>query len=342
VSSEIPATEHLDAFSLGGRYLCVSTPDLVEAQATIGRIYRPFRWKTPYSLRPAMAPISLHHAPLGDVSLSTISYGRAVEIQPEADEGAMIVLATLEGCVEVVSGAQQTRCTAGGFAVISSPQTTKFIYGETCRVLKVGLDKRRAEALCWRFLGGSRKKRLDFDLAMTDPVLRQRWVAFVRLLVQMAHTGFDNRRDVPMATSLQEMLLASLLLGQPNAHSDELGASGSKTLLSRQLRRAVDFIENHADEAITASRIAQESGCSERSLWRGFASSMNTTPMRYLRDLRLRRVRAELLNSDRQRETVIAVASRWGFAHMGEFGRHYRTLFGESPTQTRGSSRVPT
>ncbi len=336
--TELHHVNTLDAFDLGEQYLRVSTEDLHEAQAAISRIYQPYRWDTAgTTTRGAAAPVLLHHAPLGDISLSTLAYGRSIEIQPEVEDDAMLVVAALEGCVDIISGGQSSRCTTGRFAVISSPRTTTFMYGEACRVLKVGLNKRRAEALCWRLLGGSRKTGLEFEVNMTDSVLLQRWSAFSQMLLQVARTGFDHQRDALMAASLEEMLLGSLLHGQANTHSDELATTSSRNVLSRQLRRAISFIEAHADEPITASRIAEESGCSFRSLTRGFADSLNTTPMRYLRELRLRRVRAELLKPERQKETIIAVASSWGFGHMGEFASHYRILFGESPNETRST-----
>lgn len=54
--------------------------------------------------------------------------------------------------------------------------------------------------------------------------------------------------------------------------------------------------------------------------------------MHYLRDLRLQRVRDELLSGSGS--PVASVALRWGFEHMGRFATQYRQAFGETPSQT--------
>ena len=59
--------------------------------------------------------------------------------------------------------------------------------------------------------------------------------------------------------------------------------------------------------------------------------------MRYLRDLRLKRVRAELESGKSRR--VHDSALRWGFVHAGRFSLEYRRRFGESPSATLARAR---
>jgi transcriptional regulator GlxA family with amidase domain len=76
-----------------------------------------------------------------------------------------------------------------------------------------------------------------------------------------------------------------------------------------------------------------------RSLQDGFRRYLDTTPINYLREVRLRAVRAELAASDPTRTNVTDVALRWGFLHAGRFSVQYRQRFGESPSATlRGST----
>ena len=60
--------------------------------------------------------------------------------------------------------------------------------------------------------------------------------------------------------------------------------------------------------------------------------------MRYLRRARLVRVRQALLAA-RGDETVTHVALAWGFTHLGRFALEYRSLFGESPSETLRRAR---
>jgi transcriptional regulator GlxA family with amidase domain len=58
------------------------------------------------------------------------------------------------------------------------------------------------------------------------------------------------------------------------------------------------------------------------------------TPTEYLRGIRLRRVRAQLLDATPTTTTVRSVAEEWGFAHLGRFAASYAGVFGELPSET--------
>ena len=72
---------------------------------------------------------------------------------------------------------------------------------------------------------------------------------------------------------------------------------------------------------------------SERTLQYAFLQHTGQSPKRFIRSYRLGRVRDELLSVD-ERESISAVAARWGFSHMGQFARYYRDQFGELPSHT--------
>ncbi|MCV7021542.1 helix-turn-helix transcriptional regulator [Mycolicibacterium aichiense] len=65
-----------------------------------------------------------------------------------------------------------------------------------------------------------------------------------------------------------------------------------------------------------------------------FRRHLDTTPMAYLRRVRLDRAHRDLLAADPAHDTVSAIATRWGFAHTGRFSQVYRAEYGESPSVT--------
>lgn len=68
----------------------------------------------------------------------------------------------------------------------------------------------------------------------------------------------------------------------------------------------------------------------------GSGSTLGMPPMQYLRTVRLRGVREELLGLDPEDSTTVAeVATRWGFTHLGRFAQYYRARYGEPPSPTR-------
>lgn len=73
---------------------------------------------------------------------------------------------------------------------------------------------------------------------------------------------------------------------------------------------------------------------SRRTVQNSFRTVAETTPLNYLRCVRLNGVRRELLASTIQESSIGDIASRWGFFHLSHFAEDYRALFGELPSQT--------
>lgn len=105
-------------------------------------------------------------------------------------------------------------------------------------------------------------------------------------------------------------------------------------VLPRHLERAIDWLERHADEDISIEQLARHAGASIRTLQNSFRHHLSTTPNAYVLQMRLSRVHDELLNGPVD-QTIEAIASHWGFRHMGYFASRYRELYGASPSDTR-------
>ena len=81
--------------------------------------------------------------------------------------------------------------------------------------------------------------------------------------------------------------------------------------------------------------IAAASHVTARALQLAFRRHLDTTPMAYVRRVRLQRLHQELRHADpADGATVTAAAARWGFQQMGRLSAQYRDLFGESPRDT--------
>jgi AraC family ethanolamine operon transcriptional activator len=117
---------------------------------------------------------------------------------------------------------------------------------------------------------------------------------------------------------------------------DEHGVEASKCLTRRlaAVRKCEEYMRNHADATLTLLDLSQVSGMRSRSLINAFEAVTGFSPMDYLKRLRLNGVRRTLERADPSRTRIIDVATDWGFWHMGHFTGDYRTMFGESPSQT--------
>ena len=100
------------------------------------------------------------------------------------------------------------------------------------------------------------------------------------------------------------------------------------------LRRATAFIHENAHRDITLSDIADAVNLTPRSVQYTFRRHLGTTPLEYLRRVRLDRAHRELLAADPRVDTVMAIAGRWGFTHPGRFSSVYKRTFGTPPSET--------
>lgn len=103
--------------------------------------------------------------------------------------------------------------------------------------------------------------------------------------------------------------------------------------LSRLLRTAQTFIDEHAHEPVTVTDIARAAGVSIRSLQTMFRHA-GTTPSAALRAARLSGAHADLVAADPAAVNVDAVALRWGFTNRGRFYAAYRHTYNTAPGHT--------
>ena len=95
-----------------------------------------------------------------------------------------------------------------------------------------------------------------------------------------------------------------------------------------------DRVYRHMDGKINIDMFAQEYDVSDQTLQNAFKSLFGFTPKKFLQLLKLNLVHRDLLESDSKISSVQAIATKWGFMHLGRFGQAYAALFEEKPSQT--------
>lgn len=130
-------------------------------------------------------------------------------------------------------------------------------------------------------------------------------------------------------------LAAQILEAFPNTSVAGPSASDSRDAHPAAVRRAIAFIDAHADADLSPLQIAEAAHVSLRSLQLAFRRHLDTTPMSYLRTVRMLRAHRDLAAARAgDGASVIDIALRWGFAHQGRFGDAYRRAYDETPGTT--------
>jgi AraC family transcriptional regulator, ethanolamine operon transcriptional activator len=104
----------------------------------------------------------------------------------------------------------------------------------------------------------------------------------------------------------------------------------------RLVDRACELMLGAPDEPLSMLEVCRRVGASRRKLNYCFQDVLGSSPVKYLRAVRLNGVRRELRGGA---HPVQDVAARWGFWHLGQFSLDYKRQFGELPSTTLKRAR---
>lgn len=127
---------------------------------------------------------------------------------------------------------------------------------------------------------------------------------------------------------------AALLNATVISLSQEHGSVFTGNTSQRIAAAARDYMHHWLSSPLRISELCLHLGVSERTLHYHFSRAYQCSPSEYHLSLRLKGVRRNLMQAEPRRGNVGQAAAVFGFWHMGRFGQQYRSLFGETPSQT--------
>jgi AraC-like DNA-binding protein len=128
-------------------------------------------------------------------------------------------------------------------------------------------------------------------------------------------------------------LLALILRAVPHNHADQLD-TGQGPVVPTYVRRAEDFMREHAADPVRIAEVAAEAGCSVRTLNAVFKRFRGVTPLAALHEVRLDKAYSALSRDD-DTTPVRAVAQKYGFTNSARFVAAFCRRFGETPADVR-------
>ncbi|MEU7571504.1 helix-turn-helix domain-containing protein [Micromonospora sp. NPDC049240] len=154
---------------------------------------------------------------------------------------------------------------------------------------------------------------------------------YVRELFEQPHVGAEPL----ILGAAMRMLAATALATFPGDVPPGPSVADQHDAHPATLRRAIAFIEANPDVDLGVADIARAAAVTVRALRLAFRRHLDTTPLAYLRRVRLDKAREDLSRATAGDDrTVASVASRWGFADLSRFVERYRDEYGETPGQT--------
>jgi AraC-like DNA-binding protein len=297
-----------------------ASSDLEETRLRISEIMQP------HELRPVGRPgrfqahMDFLHLP--GSGIGTIKFGHMhVDVGHIADYHLLIFC--LEGQALLQSDRGESVADARHGVYLAPARPFRGDFSQDCEQLVIRID-----AATMRRHTGQREAVLNGPLDLRSPAL-QPWVRLLDTILHDAGTVSMLRTNPDIAAAYEQLFIRMLLSGlgfRPNDPARAPAPSG--------VRRAEIFIEANADRFLTLEDIAQAVDMPVRTLLDGFRRFRQTTPMRYMRDIRLDRARQKLIRPEGS-ANVASVALDAGFGHLGRFAQEYAARFGEKPSQTR-------
>lgn len=148
-------------------------------------------------------------------------------------------------------------------------------------------------------------------------------VSVLRLLQALA----DPLEAAILGPALLRELYYRVLTGeQGGAMRAALAQQGQFGKIYQALRR----IHGAYHEELNVAQLAQDASMSVPTFHSHFKTVTGTTPMQYVKSIRLHQARLLMVRSDR---SAAMAASEVGYESASQFGREFRRLFGRTPAQ---------
>ena len=271
---------------------------------------------------------------MGPVTLSEIAVGSDLPMDGGQVCGSYRVIVVQAGRTEVEHRGRVAIGGPGSATVVAPEGLGKGQWDAGSKVICLKIDRSAVADALSDALGRQVTSQVDFTPIMpTNAAPTQSWID---MLVSFKEQFFrpDSVLNQPLVgLPFVDGLVRGFLLAAEHPHLDAI-TGDERPAAPRAIRTAVGIIEEEAHLPLTLSAIATRSHISVRTLQQGFQRHLGTSPMAYLREVRLRRAHDTLLQSDPSMVTVASVAYRWGFSNLGRFAAAHAARYRETPTET--------
>jgi AraC-like DNA-binding protein len=308
------------------------TNDLDAARTHIGALFVPH--KLDIVGRKQELDVRIGRVQIEGISLIYHRHGASVRVRPQPFRDFFLLQIPICGEAHVKVDQEEICCCTKQAVMISPDAGVDMQFGQGCEQLIVRVERSDLERHLELQLGRQVATPLQFSAAvpLTTPGARE--IGSLLQFMMISLTDGGGIGGSPLARkNMASLLLTGLLSCLDHNYRDQL-ARGTGRLRPAYIAKAQTYMKANIRRPIAPEDVAVAVHVSTRALFAGFKTYLNTTPMRYLKDLRLEMVRRTLLKIDPQEASVTTIAMDLGFEHLGHFCAAYQKKFGEQPRKT--------
>ncbi len=319
---------HTHGLGTGGSPLVLDTHDPSEAREALSNAYCPH-------ILAVSQPRDFHavqeEVTLGPLSIHRLSYGSEASVDAEPLASWILISMVLKGRLAVSSGGAERILTSGQTIVLDSYRNFRLVFGMNSQLLTFRFDRAYVEKALHDLRGDKTTSRVRFGLQGPKSMrAAATWNAVSSLLVRESNANTFGA-GYPL---LQDQLIRTAVAALADTHPLAIDAGEEVGLQadSAAVRRVMAIVEARPEYQYQVADLAKSSGLGVRALQEAFRNQLGTTPIGFIRDVRLRRAHDDLLSG--RGRTVAEVADRWGFSNLGRFAAQYRERYGFPPSAT--------
>lgn len=319
------------------RHKVFESENVDEIRARMCELYR----DSAVQFAPAQGQQRLAHemfvVPVGGILLTSFNWAFGVRAAAPCVEDTFDFCIPTEGGGDIAVGKETVNYDHQTGIVLSPNRPLRIDLAAQTINLNVNVSKALLEGQLSALMGRDRSEPLEFDAAMH---YQRDQCGSVWRLVRFIAGEIDRDASVltnPLvAERFCDAVLSGFLYAQPNNYSHLLNRDVPPAELP-YVRQVEEYIAANCAQPITSSDLAAIAGASMSALYAGFKRYRGYTPLEFLKNTRLQRVR-DALQIAPAGTTVKEVANRWGFTHLGRFSRDYARRYGENPSETLSRS----
>lgn len=263
--------------------------------------------------------------------------GSGFAFYPDVELDAVLLWCGLKGDIVIEHAGRQEHVGPNDVVITSARSTKRVTYESPYHGILLGVSSAAVKREMASFLGHEVEGPLDF---MTRVDARGREGAGLVALASALQAGLSGESALlssPLGLRQHKDAAIAMMMLAAGKEAVEDWSGPVSQLSLQELRRADEFMRDHAHEPIGIGDVAQHLGISVRKLQYTFRRHRDTTPLAVLRRFRLEGVRRDL--GTPEAGSIAEVALRWGFTNLGRFSRQYRGEFQEKPSQTLAKAR---
>lgn len=313
----------LEAFPL------VRTRDVDVLRAGLSQLFSDLK----FDIRSRQGPINgeVNYRPLRSIGLQYGTYGAAIQAS-FGDVNFFVQGITLSGHGEQKTNHSVNSVDRARGGVFSPGDQIELKFDAGFEHLALIADPKAVTTKLSALIGAPLKDPLrfsgetDFGQPPANSLRR-----LVRFLADELNSS-ESQMPPAVLAEWEQLLTLCFLHGSQHNYSHLLHGS-PRPVAPWQVRCAEDYIEANWDQPLTVESLALATGTSVRSVFHSFRESRGYSPMRFLKQVRLKHARA-MLQRPNANTTVTDVAYVCAFNNLGHFAKDYFQVFGERPSET--------